>query len=269
MASGWRHARELVNWRPGKAVAVAVDMLAAYALWELASATGALPSRYFPSANVVLKHLLDMLGTGDFWNVLGLTMQSWGLGLTISIATAIPLGIALGTSSRAFQFCAVLIEALRPIPPVVLIPIALLVFGPTLQMKLLLILQATFWILLLQAIYGIRAVDPITLQTAHSMRLGRWREFTFVRLPGALPLIVTGVRIAATFSLIATVVAELVGGAAGLGNEILKAEFNGDQPTMYALILVTGFLGTAVSLVFRRFEERLLFWHPARRGAVR
>jgi ABC-type nitrate/sulfonate/bicarbonate transport system permease component len=255
--------------RHSNVAVAAIDVVIAYAVWQLASATGALPARYFPPASVVLAHLWEMAGTAAFWGVLGQTLQSWSIGLALSIVTAIPLGIALGSSSRAFRLWQAVIEALRPIPPVVLIPIALLVFGPTLQMKLVLILQASFWILLLQSIYGIRAVDPIALQTAHSMRLGRWREFALVRLPGALPLVVTGIRIAATFSLIASVVAELVGGAPGLGNEILKAESIGDQSTMYALIVVTGFLGIAVNVIFRRLERRLLFWHPSQRGAQR
>lgn len=269
MANDLKVIHNFTEQPAGRVVAIVVDVIIAYAAWNLLSATGILPERYFPSANTVLQRLGDMIFTAPFSNVLGSTMQSWAIGLSISIVTAIPLGIALGTSERAYRFCQVVIEALRPIPPVVLIPIALLVFGPTLEMKLLLILQATFWILLLQSIYGIRAVDPVALQSAHSMRLGHWLEFWMVRLPGALPLVVTGIRIAATFSLIASVVAELVGGAPGLGNEILKSESNGDQPTMYALIVVTGFLGIVVNVVFRQLERRLLFWHPSQRGMKR
>jgi ABC-type nitrate/sulfonate/bicarbonate transport system permease component len=251
--------------RAGRLAAVVIDLAIAYVAWQVLSATGALPKRYFPTANEVLQRLGDIVPTTAFWNVLGSTMQSWALGLAISMVVAIPLGVALGANERAYRFCQVVIEALRPIPPVVLIPIALLVFGTTLQMKLVLVLQATFWVLLLQAIYGIRAVDPLALQTARSLRLGGLREFICVRLPGALPLVVTGVRIAATFALISSVVAELVGGAPGLGNDILKAMSNGDEPTMYALILVTGLLGILVNSAARFLERRLLFWHPSQR----
>ena len=116
-------------------------------------------------------------------------------------------------------------------------------------------------------LYGVRSVDPIALETGASFRLTPTQRFVYIRVPGSLPLIATGVRVAATIALVVSVVAELVGGAAGLGNEILKAESSNAVVLMYALILTTGLLGMAVSSTFRSVERRVLFWHPAHRGA--
>lgn len=237
-------------------------------LWELLSRTDVLPSRYFPPASVVLAQLGELLGTPALWRVVGLTLQSWALGLGIAVVIAVPLGVVLGSSDRAYRFCRVVIEVLRPIPPVVLIPLALLILGASLQMKLLLIVYGAVWPLLLQTIYGVRGVDPQALEMARAYRLTRLQRFTVVRLAGASPYIATGIRISATIALIVAIVAELVGGAPGLGHDILLAQAAGANALMYALILVTGGLGVVLVMVFQRLERAVLFWHPSQRGAV-
>src|SRR5699024_5546969 len=169
---------------------------------------------------------------------------------------------------RANWFCRVLCALRLLFPPIVIIPSVLLVLGVSLQMKLLLIFQGIFWVMLLQAVYGVRGVDPVMLDTAQTYGMSRLRRFFTVQLPGSLPFIVTGVRIAAIFALVVSIVAELVGGAAGLGNEILKAQSAGDDRTMYALILVTGVLGVLITAIFSGLERFVLFWHPSQREAA-
>jgi ABC-type nitrate/sulfonate/bicarbonate transport system permease component len=126
-----------------------------------------------------------------------------------------------------------------------------------------------FWVVLLQAAYGVRGVDRVMLETAQSYGMSKMRRFFHIQLPGSLPYIATGIRIAAIFALIVSIVAELVGGAPGLGNQILKAMSAGDSRTMYALILLTGVLGVLITATFSWLEKRVLFWHPAYRPETR
>jgi ABC-type nitrate/sulfonate/bicarbonate transport system permease component len=88
-----------------------------------------------------------------------------------------------------------------------------------------------------------------------------------VTLPSAVPYIATGLRIASAVSLILTVTAELVIGAAGLGRSINLARSGGNEELMYALILATGVLGLLLNAVFQRVERRVLHWHPSQRTA--
>ncbi|WP_219418928.1 ABC transporter permease [Pseudonocardia nigra] len=252
--------------QPSGLIGAVAGVLAAFALWELLSRTDVLPSRYFPPASTVLQTLAEVVITPTFWTVVGLTVQSWALGLAIAAAIAVPLGLLLGASQRAYRFCRVVIEVLRPIPPVALIPLALLILGATLQMKLLLVVYGAVWPLLMQTIYGVRGVDPQALEMARAYRLTRLQRFFTVRLVGASAYIATGLRISATIALIVTIVAELVGGAPGLGNDILVAQASGADALMYALILVSGALGVAVVMTFQRIERAVLFWHPSQRG---
>ena len=244
-------------------------MLAALGLWQMLSVLGALSPRYFPSAGAVLDELLKLFGQPVFWNVLGATMQAWAIGLLLAAAIGVPAGIILGASSRTYRFFRVVIEAVRPVPPVVLIPIALLLLGPSLGMQLVLVVQGAVWPLLLQTLYGARSLDSVALETARSFRLSWWQCLLYVRLPSAMPLVATGLRISAVIALVVSIVAELVGGAPGLGNEILKAQSSDAVVLMYSLIVAAGMLGVLVNLVFRRLERRVLFWHPSQREDAR
>ncbi len=263
-----RDSRVAALWRDRRirfTAAVVIDIALVYALWEVLTATGALSPRYFPRANAVVARIAELLGQAAFWVTLWATVQSWLLGLVIGCVCGTIAGVLLGSSGRAYRFCRVVIELLRPIPPIVILPIVLLVLGVTLQFKLVLIFQGIFWVMLLQAVYGVRSVDPVMLETAKSYAIPPLRRFLTVQLPGSLPFIVTGVRIAAMFALVVSIVAELVGGAAGLGNDILKAQSAGDDTTMYALILISGVLGVVITTSFSWLERRVLFWHPSQR----
>jgi ABC-type nitrate/sulfonate/bicarbonate transport system permease component len=265
---GW--AERLSAFRRGRrtrfAAAIAIDLVLVYALWEVLTATGTLSPRYFPRPQAVVERLGVLLTQMSFWAVVWATVQSWLLGLVIGCVSGTIAGVLLGSSERAYRFCRVVIELLRPIPPIVILPIVLLVLGVTLQFKLVLIFQGIFWLMLLQAIYGVRSVDAVMLETARSYGISGLRRFFTVQLPGALPFIVTGVRIAAMFALVVSIVAELVGGAAGLGNDILKAQSAGDDTTMYALILFCGVLGVVITSSFSALERHVLFWHPSQRS---
>ncbi|HEX7382403.1 MAG TPA: ABC transporter permease [Nevskiaceae bacterium] len=264
----WRQrAATFFNMHPrvGFAIAVVIDLILFYVLWQVLTVTRVLPPRFFPTANAVLGRMGAVLVGSEFWITLWHTVESWGAGLIIGGVLGTLSGIVLGANDRAYRFCRVVIELMRPIPPVVILPLALLLLGVTLQIKLLLIFQGIFWIVLLQAVYGVRSVDKVMLETARVYGMSRTRQFFSIQLPGSLPFIVTGIRIAAIFSLIVSIVAELVGGAPGLGNDILRAMSAGDDRSMYSLILLTGVLGVIITAGFSMLERLILFWHPSQR----
>lgn len=234
-------------------------------LAELASRTEVLPSRYFPPVSQTFVTLLGQLGELSFWAAIGHTLQGWALGLGIAALLAIPVGIAIGTSQLRYRACRVLIEFLRPIPSVALIPLAILLYGVGLESKVFLATFAAFWPLMIQTLYGMQDVDPLALDTARVYKLRRSERLTKVILPSAVPYVATGLRISSTVALILAVTAELVIGSAGLGLEINQARVGAATELMYALIIVTGLLGWGLNGIFTRAERRLLRWHPSHR----
>jgi ABC-type nitrate/sulfonate/bicarbonate transport system permease component len=234
-------------------------------LFDVLPRIGVLPENHFPPISETLVTLGEQLGEATFWEAVGNTLQGWALGLGIAAALAIPIGIVVGSSRLLYRALRGVIEFLRPIPSVALIPLAILIYGTGLQSKVFLAAFASFWQLLVATLYGVQDVDPVATDTARSFGFSRAQRLFRVTLPSAVPYIATGLRIASAVSLILTVTAELVIGAAGLGQSINVARQGGNVELMYALIISTGILGVLLNGIFVRAERRVLRWHPSQR----
>jgi ABC-type nitrate/sulfonate/bicarbonate transport system permease component len=241
------------------------SVLGVLALFELLPRIGVLPSDHFPPISDTLSTLAEQLGEASFWEAVGNTLQGWALGLGIAAALAIPIGIVIGSSRLLYRAMRGVIEFLRPIPSVALIPLAILIYGTGLESKVFLAAFASFWQLLVATLYGVQDVDPVATDTARSFGFSRVQRLFRVTLPSAIPYIATGLRIASAVSLILTVTAELVIGSAGLGRSINVARSGGNEELMYALIITTGVLGVLLNTIFVRAERRVLRWHPSQR----
>ncbi len=234
-------------------------------IWQALVASGVLSTDAVASPTATAHALGTLIPTAGFWSVIGDTLRTWAIGLAISLAIALPVGLALGASNLAYRMSRVTIDFLRTIPPVVLLPLALLIYGATEQMVLLLVVVGSVWPVILQAMYGVHQVDPVSRDVAAAYRLRR-REMVFaVIVPSAAPFIATGIRIAATMSLLLVVGSELLGGAPGIGNSIAVAQQIPDVPTMYAYVVVAAALGVALNVIVVRTEGKVLAWHSSHR----
>ena len=247
------------------ALAGVAGVIGALILWQVVSVTDVLDRTSFPPPTEVADALVRVVGESWFWTALGETAKSTLLGLLISVAIALPLGAALGLSEVAFRSARLVVEFLKPIPVVALLPLALLLYGTTLQMKLVLIVFGTLWPLLMQVVYGVQNVDAVAAETARAYRFSRARRLTSVVLPSAAPFIATGLRVAGVTALLLSIVTELVGGAPGLGLQITRSQSAADYADLYALVVITGVLGIAVNTALRRMERRTLRWLPEHR----
>ncbi|MDA0172560.1 ABC transporter permease [Solirubrobacter taibaiensis] len=245
-----------------------IGVLAVLAFIELVVRVGVLPSRYFPPMTDTFAALGEQVTEPEFWSAVAHTLEGWAIGLAIAIVIAVPLGLALGFNDYLYRAARPAIEFLRPVPSVALIPLAILIYGTGLQSKVFLVAFASVWPLLIQTIYGARDLDPIQLETARSFRISRKDRILQVTLPGAVPYIATGLRIASATALILAITAELIIGSAGLGREINLARQGGATDLMYALIVTTGLLGWGLNSLFARGERRALHWHPSQRAVV-
>lgn len=245
-----------------------LSVIAALALWELLVRIGILSANSIPPMSETFAELFQVVQTAELWQAVWATIQGWALGLGIAVALAIPLGIVIGSSRLLYRSVRVIVEFLRPIPSVALIPLAVLVYGTGLESKVFLASFAAFWPLLIQTLYGVQDIDPVATDTARAFGLRRFEILWRVKLPSAVPYIVTGVRISSAVALILVVTAELVIGAEGLGRSINIARSGGAVELMYALIIVTGMLGWMLNIVMTRGERRVLHWHPSQRDAV-
>ena len=242
-------------------IAPTVAVLCALALWELMVGIGLLNEDHVPSMTATVAELAELLAVGS-------TLQGWALGLGIAAALAIPLGILIGSSPLAYRSVRFVVEFLRPIPSVALVPLAVLIYGVGLESKVFLAAFASFWPLFVQTLYGVQDVDPVATDTARSFGLGRFERLWRIKLPSAVPYIATGLRISSAVALILAVTAEIVIGSPGLGRSINVARQGGAIELMYALIITTGLLGWLLNILTTQAERRVLHWHPSHRAVA-
>jgi len=208
-----------------------------------------------------------MLGERGFWKDATVTAATALAGLAGALVVGVVLGILIGTSPLLRYATSAVLEFLKPIPPIVILPIVVLVLGPTLEMTVALVVLGCAIPILIQTAAGVFDVDPVRTDTARSYGMGQAEILRRVVLPGASPFIATAVRVAAPAALVVTVVAGLLGGGPGLGQSLYRAQASGDSPRMYALIIVLGVLGMAFQAVSRWVEAKALHWHESQREA--
>lgn len=234
-------------------------------VWEVLSRLGILPSASFPPASETLLRLFDLVFSASFWGAVGHTLQGTAIGLLIVCIVAVPLGLLIGRVHWIDRSTLLIIEFLKPIPPVALLPLALLFYGPTLTMKSVLVFLGALWPLLVQITYAARTLDPTQTDMAKSYRLSFAKRVRYIFLPSLMPYALTGLRISISIGLVIAVVAELIGGARGMGQEIAVAQNTADLPTMYSYIIATGVLGLIINGLFALLSKPLLFWHASQR----
>jgi ABC-type nitrate/sulfonate/bicarbonate transport system permease component len=233
--------------------------------WQWLVASGTLSSSAVAEPTAILKSLARLGSTDPFWSSIASTLRTWSLGLLLSLLIAIPAGLLLGSSDLAYRLSRFTIDFLRTIPPVALMPVALLLYGATDKMAIILIVFGSVWPVLLQCMYGVHDIDPVARDVAMSYRWRRREVVTRLVMPSAAPFVATGIRIAATTSLLLAIGSELIGGAPGIGAAIEVQNESGNISTVYAYVVVCGILGVLLNLAMIRAERRILRWHSAYR----
>jgi ABC-type nitrate/sulfonate/bicarbonate transport system permease component len=211
-----------------------------------------------PSAT--LGALVDGIGSGALLRALGTTLESFAEGLGIAIGAGVALGVVIGSSRTVRGASSVLIEFLRPIPVVAVIPLVIMYLGTGTPMERVVIAYAALWPILITTVYGVRGTDSILHEVARTSGVKRLGRVVRVAVPAALPSIATGIRIGASIALLVGVTAEYVTGTAGLGSYMRLQQSAFRLPEMYAAIVLTALLGYGINAAIRASERRVVFW---------
>ncbi|MBO9577304.1 MAG: ABC transporter permease [Microbacteriaceae bacterium] len=220
-----------------------------------------------PVFGEVLVRFVRLFGEPAFYAALWETIAAFLLGIVIATVIGVALGVLFGLSELTYRSSRTTVELLRPIPATALIPVMIIIFGTGLGMKTILVVFASVWAILFNALYGVRNVDPLTKDMARTFGLKRFAVIRRVVLPAALPMIWAGVRISATVSLIVVITLELLlGGSVGVGGMIAQARAGqNDVLAAYSAIIVAGVLGLLVNIALAAVERRFFAWSTTTR----
>jgi len=252
----------VTRWAPP--LGFVVVLLAAI---EVLSRTGVLPPD-IPAPSAVAGALVRELADGSLSSQLATTVATWAVAFAIAVALAIVVGLLMGTIPLVYDALSTLVDLLRPVPSVSMIPLAILFFGLGAEMRIVMIVYAAFWPMLVNTLYGVRSVDPVALDTARNFGTSGLDTLAHVVLPAALPGIATGIRVSASLALAVTVTVELVAGDSGIGHYIAQAEQSSRIAPMYAAIVLSGLVGWLINAAFAKLEDRVVFWSPSVRRAA-
>jgi ABC-type nitrate/sulfonate/bicarbonate transport system permease component len=229
--------------------------------WELACRWQWLNPLIVPPPSRILTSFGSLVASGDIPLQIVASLKRAALGYLLASAVFIPLGILMGLFETCRRALEVVVEMLRPIPPPVVIPVALLFFGLEDEMKIFVIFFSCAWPILLNTLDGVRNIDPLLLNTARTFGLSRAKIIWQVVLPACSPQIITGLRISLPITLILVVISEMVGSTDGIGYFILDAQRRFRVVQMYAGMLALAILGYGLNWLFNVAHRTLLAWH--------
>ncbi len=236
-------------------------LLAVVPIWELVGRVGLVNPLFFPPMSKILKSFFLLCSSGDIPYQILLSLKRAAAGYLLAVIVFIPLGIAMGLFDRVYRMLEMVIEMVRPIPPPVVVPVAMLFFGLGDEMKIFVIFFSCAWPILLNTYDGVRSIDRVLIYTVRTFRLSQSRAIIKVILPAASPQIMTGLRISLGVTLILIVISEMVGSTDGIGYFILDSQRKFKVDQMYAGMLSLAILGYALNQLFYFFYNSLLAWH--------
>ncbi|RCW43585.1 NitT/TauT family transport system permease protein [Halopolyspora algeriensis] len=235
------------------------------AVCEIVGRSGSAPQGYLPPPSVVLVELARLLGERTFLLDVIATVLSWLIALAIAAAIAVPAGLLLGSVPFLRNAVGAVVEFLRPIPSVALIPLVVVIAGGGPGTKIFLAVYAAVWPLLFNTIYALGEIDDQLLDSARAFNISRPELLLRVTLPGVAPFVLTGLRLSASTALIVLISTEmLVPASGGIGHFIyLAGSGAGRMDQVLAGTLVAGLLGYAINAGMAGMQRRWVTWAPA------
>lgn len=234
---------------------------AAWQIYALANTTDSARA-IVPTLDATLVEFGILIADPVFWGDLLLTLRAWSLGLLIGAVIAIPIGVILGTTPRIYKFVRVPIEIARPIPPIVILPLVLLVLGTGLNFQILLVVWAVSFPLIIQTTYGVQLTHKVLIDTARSFTISKLRTIMLFRVPAAAPNVSTSLKLSAAMAFGVTIMTEFVGGSWGIGRTLLLAQLSDNVARTYAVTLFIGLVGVVIMGLFTIVESRFARWAP-------
>ena len=235
--------------------------------WQILSELSILPGQKIPSPWEVVLGLRELATVGlprgyDLLHHTWMSLYRVILGFTLAAILGVSFGIAMGWSGIFYRAVNPILNLIRPIPPLAWIPIAILWFGIGIKSAVFLIFLGAFFPILLDTISGVKSVPPIYIEATRTLGARRADLLLKVIVPGAMPSIMTGMRVGLGIGWMTLVAAEFTGvkSGLGLGYMIMTARDIQRVDELVAGMVVIGLVGVGMDKILRMVEARLLRW---------
>lgn len=233
----------------------------ALVVWEVWGRSSGAPTLFFPAPSVIGRCLVRQLSSGELGRSLLATFGRLGWGFLLGGIPALLLGFLMGFSPRVRAVADPLVAAVHSVPKIAVLPLFMIVLGIGETSKIAVVAASAFFPLLISTMAGVRQISPIHFEVAHGYGASTLRVFWRVLLPGSLPLVFAGLRLAFNSSLLVTIAIEFVAAREGLGATIWMAWQTMRIEELYASLAVISLTGVGFNEGLVTLERRLVPWH--------
>ncbi len=250
----------------------ALALLAFAGLWQLLTAWKVrcwLRFDQLPTAVQVGQALVRRLGTDEYWHDLADSLRRIGCGFLLAALLGVAAGVLTARSRWAADLLGPVLELIRPIPAIALVPVAIMLFPENEQGIVFITGTAAFFPVLVATRHAVRAVPPLWEEAVRTMGAGRARVLWSVVLPGALPGVTGGLSVGLGVAWICVISAEMVSGQFGVGYRTWSAYTVLDYPGVFVGMATIGLLGRLTSGTVELLGRRLTAWLPPTAPAPR
>jgi sulfonate transport system permease protein len=232
-------------------------------IWELLSATGAMPADQLPSPANVWHAGVGLAKAGTLSTAIGISSRRVGLGLLLGVTIGTGLALLSGLSMVGERVIDPVMHMFRTMPVLALLPLFVIWFGIGEKAKVYLIAWAVIFPIYINTYAGIRSVDEKLVTAGRVLGLGRFGLIRHVILPAALPQFLTGLRLALGVSWLVLVAAEEINATSGLGYLITNAENLSETNVIFVGLIVYAILGLGTDVLVRLIERWTLSWRSS------
>ena len=237
-------------------------------IWYPMSASGLVTPLLLPNPVDVATSAFSLSWSGELFRHICVSLLRVFEGFLLAAVLGILIGSAIGLWATFDKTVDWLLQTLKPIPPIGWFPLAVLWFGIGEVSKVFIIFLGAFFPILINVIDGIRQADHRYIELAKVYEIGWWKFFRKVIVPGAMPSILTGLRVGIGFAWTCVVAAELIAAESGVGYLIVDARQTFRADVVIVGMLTIGLLGTLMDVALRQLDARLVKWRQPFRGAA-
>ncbi|WP_102348855.1 ABC transporter permease [Bacillus sp. Marseille-P3661] len=235
-------------------------------LWELISTLQIIDPKYISKPTSIITTGYTMITSGGFFEHFYISMAELFIGFALAVVVGLIIGILMGWNRIIGGLFDPLVMALYATPRVALVPLFVLWFGVGIGSKIFIVFIGAVFPVLINTITGIRQVDPLLLRAGRSFGASNSQLFTKILLPGALPAMMTGIRLGWGRGILGFVIGEMYVSMAGLGNLIQAAGNAMRTDQLFFLIIIVAGLGFVGTSIFQYLEHKLTPWRQEEQG---
>lgn len=229
-------------------------------IWQLVADAGWISSTFFPPPTKIWRSIIKLIGTGELISATGITLMRFAAGLICGSILGAALGLIMGWWEPIGAILGPFVAAAHPIPKIAMFPILMILFGIGEGSKFVAILLAAFFPMLINSLTGVQQINKVYFEVGENYGARKRQVLTHILLPGSLPSLFAGLRLAGNTAFVIAITVEIVSAKVGLGVLLWFGWQTFRVSDLYAVLVVVSLLGISFNYFLDRLTKKFVPW---------